>query len=241
MVTLKVISDVHTEFHADKGVEFCSTLEAEGVDVLVIAGDFCTWQTNDHSRLVFKNLKQFKKILYVPGNHDHWHAGPGHLMSARFRKLEKAFPNVSVLDNRVLEVQGHRFIGGTMWFPRTEVRGYWSDFAFVHGGQDWIAGQNEAFLDLARNEIRPGDVVITHHLPSYKSVGAVFRDSPTNKFFVTECDELIKQTRPQLLLHGHTHLSADYDLGATRVVCNPFGYPTERTGFRENLLIELKG
>lgn len=239
MVTLQVISDVHTEFHKDKGVEYCSNLDATGVDVLVIAGDFCSWATNDHSRLVFKNLQRYPNIVYVPGNHDYWHAGPAYLMGARFRKLEKEFKNVTVLDNDVAVIAGQRFLGGTMWFPRCQANGYWSDFANVMGGSEWIAGENEGFLDLARNEIQEGDVVVTHHLPSKNSIARQFYGLDTNKFFVTECDELIKQAEPKLWIFGHTHQAFDYKIGVTRMICNPFGYPTEKTGYQERLLIKV--
>ncbi len=37
-------------------------------------------------------------------------------------------------------------------------------------------------------------------------------------------DELILKRQPALWVHGHTHDSADYHLGSTHVVCNPFGY-----------------
>ena len=30
-------------------------------------------------------------------------------------------------------------------------------------------------------------------------------------------------------IHGHTHDSVDYEIGATRVVCNPFGYKNKKT------------
>ena len=36
---IQVISDVHFEFHSDGGWDFVRSLNPEGVDVLVIAGD----------------------------------------------------------------------------------------------------------------------------------------------------------------------------------------------------------
>jgi len=39
-------------------------------------------------------------------------------------------------------------------------------------------------------------------------------------------DELVEERRPAVWVHGHTHLGGDYEIGETRVVCNPFGYET---------------
>jgi hypothetical protein len=36
------------------------------------------------------------------------------------------------------------------------------------------------------------------------------------------------EKRPRLWVHGHTHTTCDYELGSTRVACNPYGYPHER-------------
>jgi Icc-related predicted phosphoesterase len=40
--------------------------------------------------------------------------------------------------------------------------------------------------------------------------------------------------QPRLWIHGHTHESFDYEIGKTRVVCNPRGYASieENKGFR---------
>ncbi len=47
--------------------------------------------------------------------------------------------------------------------------------------------------------------------------------------------------QPQLWVHGHTHASLDYRIGATRVVCNPFGYARdeENPHFEEAKLVSL--
>ena len=39
--------------------------------------------------------------------------------------------------------------------------------------------------------------------------------------------------------HGVDFTAVDYDVAGTRVVCNPRGYPGEKTGFRSDLIIEL--
>lgn len=86
-------------------------------------------------------------------------------------------------------------------------------------------------------------VVITHFAPSRHSIHPRFSDSLLNACFVSDLEDRILRWQPQLWMHGHTHDSFDYRIGATRVIANPRGYA--RTGVAENesfdpgLVIEL--
>jgi predicted phosphodiesterase len=66
-------------------------------------------------------------------------------------------------------------------------------------------------------------VVVTHHLPSIRSVPARFRADPISAAFASNCDDLLA-LGADLWVHGHTHDSHDYLAGRTRVICNPRGY-----------------
>jgi hypothetical protein len=65
---------------------------------------------------------------------------------------------------------------------------------------------------------------VTHHLPSLNSVAPRYAGHPLNPFFVCDLAELILSRRPRFWFHGHTHTSARYQLGASTIACNPFGY-----------------
>jgi Icc-related predicted phosphoesterase len=73
----------------------------------------------------------------------------------------------------------------------------------------------------------PGNyIVVGHHAPSSRSVADWFKhDTIMNGAFRSELDEFIMD-RPQIQLwvHGHMHNASDYEIGSTRVVCNPRGY-----------------
>lgn len=51
--------------------------------------------------------------------------------------------------------------------------------------------------------------------------------------------DVIEDGRPALWVHGHTHDSCDYELGATRIVCNPRGYEDENSAFDPELVVTL--
>ena len=72
-------------------------------------------------------------------------------------------------------------------------------------------------------------VVVTHHLPSWRSVSPDYVAAPSNPAFASDLDALLPAA--DLWIHGHTHSSHDYLAGGCRVVCNPRGYPMRSGGF----------
>ena len=69
-------------------------------------------------------------------------------------------------------------------------------------------------------------VVVGHHSPSRQSTHEMYaNDTVMNGGYSSDLDEFIED-HPQIRLwtHGHTHHPFDYQIGQTRVVCNPRGY-----------------
>lgn len=90
-------------------------------------------------------------------------------------------------------------------------------------------------------------VVLTHHAPSLQSIHPDFHngiDWLVNGGYASSLDQDIIDTSPVLWGHGHTHVSFDYMIELTRVICNPCGYrSSDKIGFNPNfnpfLTIEL--
>lgn len=76
-------------------------------------------------------------------------------------------------------------------------------------------------------------VVVTHHAPHRKSLAPRFAEDWASGGFVNEMLPEFFEV-PSLWIHGHTHNSFDYRIGACRVVCNPRGYLINRHGEFEN-------
>lgn len=55
------------------------------------------------------------------------------------------------------------------------------------------------------------------------------KNEDSNRFFVGDVSHALwrSNSSPKVIVHGHTHEAADYNLAGIRVVCNPFGYPFE--------------
>lgn len=232
MSRLLVVSDLHFEFYDDHGAEVavlvCERFYDTKSDVLVVAGDLC------NSRILYDSLAKLRKyctgpIVYVTGNHEHYHSSIEDVRDAC-----QALPaGVVYLDNDFAFVDGIRFIGGTGWFPYNAnnmmFEHLMSDFRLISKLKRDYSGENAKFRAAVDEHCRSRDVVVSHHLPSYQSVPSRFKSSNLNRFFVGEFDELIYTKKPKLWIHGHTHDSCDYTIGDTRVVCNPLGYPHERS------------
>lgn len=82
-------------------------------------------------------------------------------------------------------------------------------------------------------------VVVTHHAPSMRSLGAEAQTEVLSAAYASHLDELVEASGASLWIHGHIHSPADYRIGRTRVIANPKGYPGQNTSFRPDLTVEL--
>lgn len=224
-IRLQIMSDLHLEFHPDGGRSFLEKLTPQNVDVLVLAGDI-------HN---FKGIKEvlgsicamFQDVIFVFGNHECYHGSFGGLRAA-IREILLNHPNLHFLDNQVKRIQGWNFVGTTLWFPyRKDNELYESklnDFSLIQQFREQVYEENRLARHFLEEAVSQGSIVITHHLPSRRSITNQFRDDPLNRFFVCEIDPLIQFRKPALWIHGHAHESIDYQIGPTRILCNPYGY-----------------
>ena len=83
-------------------------------------------------------------------------------------------------------------------------------------------------LDLATSFDGP-TVVVTHHAPHPRSLRSPMFIDDTDASFASDLSAVIERYEPALWIHGHLHNASDYQVGATRVVCNPRGYVTFRS------------
>lgn len=240
---LLVMSDVHFEFHRDRGREFVRSLvDASGVDAVVLAGDVMLASALPKALALFVEKFPRAKVVFVSGNHEFYHGSPRGVALALADAKALCGSRLVVLDCDVVEIAGRRVLGATLWFskdPRAP-KFRMNDFSAISGFEPWVYQENDRARKFFERELRLGDVVVTHHLPAPESIDARFFGDPINAFFVSDMRDLIADRRPALWIHGHTHLSQDYVLGETRIVCNPYGYVgfDLNAGFRADKVIE---
>jgi Icc-related predicted phosphoesterase len=214
------------------------------IDVLVVAGDV----SNSGSRLAtfFGTLcAEFSNVIYVIGNHEYYNTSV-ECLHGIVNDLVDQHSNLFWLNNGTVTLDGVRFVGSTLWFPFQETNKKYErpmrDFGQIPGFRDWVYDENAKAQEFLSRTVTPDDVVVTHFLPSYRSVAPQYLGSPFNRFFACSMDDLIDEVQPKAWIHGHTHISCLYRAGKTQVVCNPLGYETaeEKSGFCPWLILEIE-
>ena len=86
-------------------------------------------------------------------------------------------------------------------------------------------------------------MVVTHFPPTLESIDQeLYRNNPFNPYFINDAEPLVSYVGAKLWVSGHTHSPFDYQVGQTRVIGNPRGYPGEdpRPGFSVMKTVEVE-
>ncbi|PCJ15012.1 MAG: hypothetical protein COB02_18445 [Candidatus Cloacimonadota bacterium] len=239
-VSFQIFSDLHLEFHKDGGSSFLESLLVSAPYV-ILAGDICS--VKQMIEVYNEFSKKYKEVYFLLGNHEFY----GSSFSKVFKeaqKVEKKFKNVHWLNRTTFTIEKQRILGCSLWF-----RDQWdnklyqqslSDFSYIESFANYVYKENQKDISFLKTEVKEGDIVVTHHLPSHQSVSEQFKHSPLTRFFLCYMSDVIDEKKPSIWIHGHTHDSFDYLESSTRVICNPFGYPREaKPKFNETCVISV--
>lgn len=237
-------SDIHLEFgmSADERVRVLENVEA---DVLLLAGDIDIgrhFKRREESTISFfeQCLSNFAHVIYVMGNHEHYH----HTFNETESVIREALPEgVKFLQNQKVEIDGISFLGTSLWtdcnkgdyFCTSKLQQAMSDYKVIKykdadgnyrklRPSDTILEHRLALRFLKEN-ITEGCVVVTHHLPTFKSVNPIYANQTAmNGGYASDLSEMMLALKPKIWVHGHTHDECEYIVGDTTVHCNPRGY-----------------
>jgi predicted phosphodiesterase len=255
---ISLVSDLHLDF---------ASVQLPGGEVLILAGDICEYRSfkKELPSVVnfFKNeCPKYEQVFMVMGNHEHYR----YRLDKTYESLVELLPaNVRLLENETVDYRGVVFMGATLWTDLDgnspiatialkhgmndyrAIENYYSDTGFYHKlTPEYTYRLHNNTLDYFRASLAEYQsrlvVVITHHAPSYQSIHERYLGDGMNAGYASNLDEFILD-HPQIKywLHGHTHTAFDYQVGSTRVLCNPRGYyPHEPdTGFNPDLTFEV--
>lgn len=245
------LSDLHLEFgNWDQQKNFLSLLDPDGVDILILAGDICMHkQIIDSMSLICKRFEN-SDVIWVHGNHEYY-ASNKETVIAHTNEALRQNRNLHWLECSAEVIRGQRFVGTTMWFSysdiNNEIESFMNDFRVIEDFKKWVYQTNLKSTNFIEGSVNESDIVITHHLPSFKSVSSRFSKNDLNNFYVCDMEPFIRKRGPKLWIHGHTHDSKDYDIEhalvprTTRIICNPRGYaPNDlNPDFRKDWIIEI--
>jgi len=214
-----LLSDIHLEFQP-------YDYELPNADVLLLPGDIFSALVDQKDIIAFfqrcYNKYGVENVLFIEGNHEGYGGDWNDLGHPRICK----------------EIGDIVFIGATLWSGEGSQVTY---AAFLNDARQiinftWKKMYEEHLKDeefirkkLDYYHLTHKCVVFTHHLPSYECVDEIYRtpqnDQTTNKGFYVDEEDLIFKYNPVVWCYGHTHSGADFQLGKTRMLCNPRGYP----------------
>lgn len=220
------------------------SLDPTGVDAVVLAGDIAVADGIGPALELVCRRYPDAIVVYVHGNHEYYGSNR-EVVFAHTRHACEAHANLRWLDCSVAEIAGRRFLGAPLWFPEAReaaaFKRHMTDFTVIESFESWVYDDNARAVAFLEAEVRSGDIVVTHHLPSPQSVSARFVGHPLTPFFVCDLEPLIRERTPAYWLHGHTHDSLRYAIGPTTVACNPFGYVGHElnTKFEDQLVFDV--
>lgn len=230
---IQIISDTHFEHYPVLEESFLKRIinvEDKKDTVLIMAGDIAS--IDEVPFIVDFYEQYFKNVLHICGNHECY--GSNVVSDCKSVVVDDVEFVMATLwtnfrDNPVLEVYAGGAINDFRWIrnfrPSNSTRMFYQHLDFIH--------------HCLENKQAEKQVVVTHFAPTSKSVHPKYAGQMLNGYFVNELDEYVMDCGVPLWIHGHCHDPFDYTMGDTRVVCNPYGYSTERTVHNPNLVIEI--
>lgn len=246
---LHILTDLHIEFGPFEPPE-------TDADLVILAGD-----TDLKTRGITWAKEAFagKPVIYVPGNHEYY--GETYQKLRAEMREEADGSNVHLLDCAKYEQDELVILGATLWtdfhllgnqaIAMLTVQGGMNDFKKIRTLPQYRKfrpfdalqshSKEKAWLE---KEIQAAAgkklVVVTHHLPSLKSIPDQWKNDHLSAGYASSLDELVADSGAILWIHGHTHTACDYMIGETRVLCNPRGYARrEVTGYDPALVVEI--
>lgn len=235
------ISDLHTDFRENKRLLEQIPAVAYQHDLLIAAGDISDNLDRLKSTLALLRSK-FKKVFYVPGNHELW------VRRARGTSIEKFFSVLALCETLGVQtspekVEGIWIVPLFSWYDAqfdkdnsgdAEALGGWTDFYLCK----WPAGVGQVckfFLKMNEPRLASYDgpvVSFSHFLPRRDLLPPAERLRFKGLPKVAGCaalDDQIRQLQSCVHVFGHSHISCDRVIDGVRYIQNPLRYPRERT------------
>jgi len=198
---IALCSDVHLEFGP------LTLKNDEGADVLILSGDICVASDlltrGDPEILGVKNRSnvyhqffenccaEFKDVIYISGNHEHYH---GDFAKTHERLTEKLgyLSNLHILEKEFINIGDMTFIAGTLWTDMNKedpstlyaVKGYMNDYRIISDSSEPVHFRDQDGKFHTRTGSFSPEKSVREHKEMLKVIDDVTRSAPTNKFVV---------------------------------------------------------
>lgn len=230
--SFRIISDLHLEKNDLKNT--LKTLDNfqnnKFVDNLIIGGDVTVYKKINLLNELFNELKYYKNIIYVLGNHEFMGTDFRRQSSSTtsttipvsislkqisekdkiincYKNFCKKYKNVTILENSSVNISGINIYGSTFWTDhlKNETR-YSNNMKQAH---------NHSKNSLENKINKKSDIIVTHYVPSHSLVYEKYG----NYGISSNSDHLLKKSN--YWIYGHIHKKQIKQINQTLTICNP--------------------
>jgi predicted phosphodiesterase len=233
------ISDIHVDFEAN--ARWIASLSSQDYrnDFLILAGD-----VSDSLRLLEASLialaDRFKKVFYVPGNHELWVMDGKEMTSLdKFEKVCTVMENCGV-SRAASHGDKLSIIPLLGWYdysfgePCEDLKALWMDFRMCKWPHDLglcevvslFAGMNQPLIRPASNTV----ISFSHFLPRIDVMPSYIPQRHRIVYPVLGTVSLERQIREicsDIHVYGHSHVNRQIVIDGITYINNAFGYPSE--------------
>jgi predicted phosphodiesterase len=245
------LSDIHVDY--DVNARWIADLSVADYqdDVLILAGD-----VTDTRRLLEWCLGtlavRFRKVLFVPGNHDLWVIRDDDRNKNSLQKFDDvcAAAASSGASMKAFRDRGVSIIPLLGWYdysfgpPSDELKSMWMDYRACR----WPAGYTDgdvaahfASLNDEKQSSPAGDTIITysHFLPRIDLMPGFIPWGSRVLYPIlgsTIVERQLRGLNAQIHVYGHSHVNRRVKIDGVSYINNAFGYPSETLIARKRMM-----
>ena len=257
MNSVDIVSDLHIE-HWNPKIKYTKKSNDDYVvdspfkneinpmsEILIVAGDVAD-DIDDAIKYLNELSKDYKYVLFVDGNHEHYSVYPKLLSDDEINEKFKENNNKKLiyLTKNLFLYNGNLFVGCNGWwdfnesqfFMKKSVKKY-SDYFGL--STDYTRNLVKSIYKTGHEQIKKLEEIIKKYEkdPSVKSINIVTHSIPLKKYtsynypceMNTHYSKLFKYKKIKQWIFGHTHSTFhdfDYsDESNIKYICNPRGRP----------------
>ena len=216
---IALASDVHLEFGQ---LEINNT---ENANVLILSGDICVAKDlNDHADVNIlgeshksnryheffqKCSEEFKHVIYIAGNHEHYH-GDYAKSIPRIREKLAYLKNVHFLDKESVTFDDVTFIGGTLWTDMNKedpltlggIKSYMNDYRIIENSDELVHFKNPVYATREDGSI-DYTTVVSHEFHTRNAKFTPEDSVKDHKALLKFIDETVADKQEKFVVVGH--------------------------------------
>lgn len=246
------LSDIHIDYQENKYWLFnLSSIDFQD-DILILAGDV-TDRLQLLNRCFLKLSAIFRKVLFIPGNHDLWV-----IRDRLFSSIHKYFKICEIARDCGILMQPYHvgplsivpllgWYDFSFGFPSSQLIETWMDFRNCVWSEDlnmfvvcdFFLEKNTSALKTINHTV----ISFSHFLPRIDLIPSFI---PASLRYLnpvmgsTLIEKQIRKLRPQIHIFGHRHFNYNTYIDGIRYINNAFGYPSEHHITNKELLCIYK-